>query len=192
MQFAEPSLLIPSPILPDSRANGYGEVLGSAGAEKLKNWIAQGGTLVTFASATIWLTEEGVQLLSSQREVRGGEQECPTGEPKQSEAKSGVSIDPVRELPLPTPGAIVRVELDEEHWLAAGYGKQIDVLFEGRSIFTPLKLDRGSNVGVFAEQDVLVSRWLRPRRSQAAAFRKSVSVPRAHSPKTGLDIPDPN
>ncbi len=144
-------------ILPDSRGNGYGEVLGSAGAKKLKNWIAQGGTLVTFASATLWLTGEDLQLLSSQREMRGGEQECPTGEAKQAEAENGVSIEPVRELPLPTPGAIVRVELDEDHWLAAGYGKQIDTLFEGRSIFTPLKLDRGSNVGLFAAQDDLVS-----------------------------------
>jgi hypothetical protein len=144
-------------ILPNSRENGYAGVLGTAGAEKLKEWIAQGGTLVALASGTHWLTSEDVKLLSTLRELKGGEPERPTDGSKQEEKKDNLSIEPDRELPASTSGAILRVDLDEDHWLAAGYEGHVDAMFEGRSIYTPLKLDKGLNVGVFAEESQLVS-----------------------------------
>ena len=144
-------------ILPNSRENGYAGVLGAAGAEKLREWIAQGGTLVAIASGTLWLTSEDVKLLSTLRELKGGEPERPTDESKQEEKKDNLSIEPDRELPASTSGAILRVDLDEDHWLAAGYEGHVDAIFEGRSIYTPLKLDKGLNVGVFAEESQLVS-----------------------------------
>ena len=60
------------------------------------------------------------------------------------------------ELPARTPGAICRVELDTKHWLAFGYERSGDVLVASRNIFTPLKLDKGRNVGLFAPPDDLI------------------------------------
>jgi hypothetical protein len=55
------------------------------------------------------------------------------------------------------PGAILRVLLDTEHLLAAGFPEgRLDVLVNSRRIFTPLKLDKGVNVGLFAGKDELV------------------------------------
>jgi hypothetical protein len=142
-------------ILPNSSRSGYSRVLGEEGIEALRNWIAQGGTLVTLAGGTRWLTEEKVGLLSTQRELRGGEPERDS-EVSKKEEKESPSTEPERELPAPTPGAILRISLDKDHWLAAGYEGQVDAIFEGRDIFTPLKLDKGRNVGIFAEESELV------------------------------------
>ena len=67
------------------------------------------------------------------------------------------AIQPAREMPELTPGAILRVQLDGEHWLASGTDGEIQVIVEGTRVFTPLKLDRGRNVGIFAAQDRLLA-----------------------------------
>ncbi|MGH7602054.1 MAG: hypothetical protein ACREOI_37295, partial [bacterium] len=65
-------------------------------------------------------------------------------------------IQPEKELPIETPGAIVRIALDIEHWLAFGYDGDANVLVNSRNIFTPLKLDKGSNVGLYMPEDKLM------------------------------------
>ena len=70
------------------------------------------------------------------------------------------SIQPERERPENTPGAIVRVTIDEEHWLSAGQDGELQVLLEGQRVFTPIRLDRGRNVGVYAAKDRLVASGL--------------------------------
>ena len=70
------------------------------------------------------------------------------------------SIQPERERPENVPGALVRVTVDEEHWLSSGQDGEMQVLVEGRRVFTPIRLDRGRNVGVFAARDRLVASGL--------------------------------
>jgi hypothetical protein len=69
------------------------------------------------------------------------------------------AIQPDKEPPPRTPGAILRVELDAEHWLAFGYPRaQANVVSESSDIYTPVKLDAGTNVGIYAvEKDLLLS-----------------------------------
>jgi hypothetical protein len=62
----------------------------------------------------------------------------------------------VDEAPEAVPGAILRVLLDPEHWLAAGTDGEIGVLVEGTRVFRPITLDRGTNVGRYAPLDDLV------------------------------------
>ena len=144
-------------ILPDCRGRGYSGVLGAEGAEKLKEWTAQGGTLVTLASATLWLTTDEVGLLPTRREFRGGQLEGVPSDSKGEEKPDSLSTEPDQELPPPTSGAILQVDLDEDHWLSSGYLGPVEAIFEGRNIFSPLKLDEGRNVGVFASESKLVS-----------------------------------
>lgn len=145
-------------VLPDSSGSGYAEVLSTGGAKRIKEWVVQGGTLITFASATLWLTGQDVGMLSTQRELRGGEPEYAKDQPlEQEEGKPEKSkLESKREFPVSTSGAILRVDLDSEHWLAAGYDESVNVVFEGRNIFSPLKLDKGRNVGLYGDETTLL------------------------------------
>ena len=148
-------------VLPSSISffgGGYGGVFGERGVENLKTWIRQGGTLITLGAATQWLTGEKVGLLSTQRELRGGkpentEDKQPSKSRDEGEGENAAepSITPDRELPIPIPGAIMRVLLDPDHWLSAGYDGDTQVMVEGRNIYTPLNLDEGTNVARYAE-----------------------------------------
>ena len=55
-----------------------------------------------------------------------------------------------------TPGAIVRVRLDRDHWLTSGTDGEIGALVDGSRVFSPITLDRGQNVGRYAEEEDLV------------------------------------
>lgn len=70
-------------ILPDSPA-GYTSALGDGA--RLREWMSAGGTLITYAGATVWAADEKVNLLPSRRERR----EKPDGKPeKPPEGASG-------------------------------------------------------------------------------------------------------
>jgi len=55
---------------------------------------------------------------------------------------------------------VLRVTLDTEHWLASGTDGAIQAIVEGQRVFTPVRLDQGTNVGVFATKDRLVASGL--------------------------------
>jgi len=155
-------------ILPDAFSS-YDRALGEGGA--LKDWIRNGGTLITYGNATQWLTGEKVGLLATTRELKGGKpdekkekDEKKDKDDKKEETKPDLTkpfdvekeIQPEKELPIETPGTIVRLALDTEHWLAFGYDGDANVIVNSRNIYTPLKLDKGTNVGLYMPEDKLV------------------------------------
>lgn len=170
-------------ILPDGSSywgGGYSTVMQEGTVQRLKDWIRSGGTLITFGDATRWLTEEKVDLLATSRELRSGKPERKAAkEEKPGEAAApaaGVydyeqAIQPKEELPEATPGALLRVMLEPTHWLSAGYEDgQTVVMVESRNIYTPLTLDKGVNVGVYATEDKLIASgftWESSRRQLA-------------------------
>ncbi len=159
-------------ILPDGTGalGGYSKVLGESGAQLLKTWMQSGGTLITIGEATHWLTEEKVNLLATSRELRSGKPERKSEKDKKEEdappaARTAAGsydllqgIQPEEELPERTPGAVMRVQLENLHWMTAGYHGFANVMVESKNIFTPLKLDKGVNLAVYLPEDkVLVS-----------------------------------
>ncbi len=136
----------------------------------VKDWVARGGTLITIAEASRWAARENVGLLATATELRGGK---PDVEPTDRDAKDqgaakrpdtpaqpiqlDKAIEPDHERPFITSGALCRVTLDLEHWLAAGTDGQVQAMVEGQRVFTPLKLDKGRNVGTFAGQELVAS-----------------------------------
>ena len=50
--------------------------------------------------------------------------------------------------------------MDMEHWLSAGQDGELQVMLEGQRIFTPIRLDKGRNIGVYAAKDRLVASGL--------------------------------
>ncbi len=146
-------------ILPDAYgAGGYTEALGQRGIGRLKSWVRDGGTLITFGQASRWLTDEKVGLLASELEHRRSEdKEKPDHEKGNSEG-DGLEelVQPQEEAPARVPGALVRVRLDPKQWQAFGYDDEIAGLVDSNRIFTPLKLDKGVNVGVYYPSDQLL------------------------------------
>jgi hypothetical protein len=149
-------------ILPEAFGS-YDRPLGDGSA--IKDWIRRGGTLITYGNATQWLTGEKVGLLATTRELKGGKpDEKKDKDEKPKENKPDLTkpfdvereIQPDKELPSEPPGTIVRIALDAEHWLAFGYDGDANVLVNSRNIFTPLKLDKGTNVGLYMPEDKLV------------------------------------
>ncbi len=156
-------------ILPDVSAalGGYSGVFGERGVARLKEWVNSGGTLVAIGEASRWLTEEKVGLLSTRVERKqmeaketasqekegsaGSEEGTPTGEDAYAKL-----IQPDEESPDAIPGALVRVRIDGDHWLGFGYDGDTYALVNSNLVFTPLKLDKGTNVGVYFPEDQLL------------------------------------
>lgn len=141
-------------VFPDGN---YASVVNDELLEDLRDWIGDGGTLVTMAGSTGWATR--AELLSTTAERRGGR---PVGEDPPTQDAPDQPIDylaqivPDDEAPESVPGSILRVILDGAHWLSAGTDGEIGVLVEGSRVFSPLRLDDGVNVGRYAGVDSLV------------------------------------
>lgn len=154
-------------ILPDS-FSGYSQQLGDGAA--LRDWVQRGGVLVGLAGAVNWLADEKVSLLSIKREKREKPEKPDRGSEngKSTEkSDSGVvsaatdpverAIQPVDEYPSSTPGALLRVRVDREHWLGFGYGETTTVMVDSNRIYGLIKLDRGTNVASYLAKDGMVA-----------------------------------
>jgi hypothetical protein len=141
---------------------------------RLKDWISAGGVLITLAEASRWATSERAGLLATKTESRDGaatgtakDEKKPDGEKKPDSEKKPEAekkpfdyekaILPEKEEPESVPGALLRLTLDREHWLAAGLDGEVQAVVDGSRVFTPIKLDRGRNVAIYAKKDRLVA-----------------------------------
>ena len=106
-------------------AGDYARFAPADFAGQLRDWMNGGGILITLSEASRWAAH--VELLSSE----------------------------AGETSARTPGALARVVLDEQHWLSAGTDGEIQMLVNGRRVFTPISLEVGVNAGVYAEPDRL-------------------------------------
>jgi hypothetical protein len=129
---------------------------------RLRRWIQDGGTLITMGESTRWATRDDVELLATRTELRTGSVEGEAAE-RQPAAAGSQPIDyldaiaPDSEAPEPVPGALVNVRADTSHILAAGTGGALAAMVNSSRIFSPLTLDRGTNVGIYAEVDELLA-----------------------------------
>jgi len=142
----------------------YSDALGEEAVKRLKGWISEGGTLVLIAEAARWAGKEKVGLLATRPELRDGRPDAEPIEKEKDDKKEAPkpfdyekAIQPDRERPEDNYGAFLRVDLDREHWLSAGAGGEVAAMVSGPRIFTPLKLDKGRNVGIYAAKDRLVA-----------------------------------
>jgi hypothetical protein len=155
----------------------------------LKDWIRNGGTLVTLAEASRWASRDRVGLLSTDTLLRDGsaerEADAPAGQGQGQGQGSGSrpdaakpfdydkAIQPERERPENLAGAMLRVRLDRNHWLTAGLDGEIATVIEGARVFAPLKLDAGRNVGVYQSEDRLVAAGLVWKEAQPLLARRA-------------------
>ena len=140
---------------------------------RLKDWIRNGGTLITLAEASRWAARDRVGLLSTDTLYRDGTpvKDAPEGQAAGSGAAGGggqkpdtskpfdfdKAIQPERESPENLPGVMLRVALYPYHWLSAGIDGDLQIVAEGTRVFAPLKLDAGTNVGVYVPVERLLA-----------------------------------
>jgi len=148
---------------------------------RLKDWIRNGGTLITLAEATRWAARDRVGLLATDPLYRDGtpQKDAAEGAAGGTGATGGTggaggggagakpdlskpldfdkAIQPEREQPENLAGSMLRVTLYPYHWLTAGLDGDVQVIAEGTRVFAPLKLDAGVNVGVYAPVEKLVA-----------------------------------
>ncbi|MGB6848194.1 MAG: hypothetical protein WBG05_08335, partial [Thermoanaerobaculia bacterium] len=105
-------------------AEELASTLGEKGIERLQRWVKDGGSLVALGSAVDFVREH--LELSGLRSWY--EEQKPEGDGANAE-----------EAPEPAgfdvPGAILRVELDDETWLASGYEAELPALVTSRRIY---------------------------------------------------------
>ena len=138
-------------------SGNYSNAVSSGMVGELRNWMSNGGTMITMAASTAWAIR--AELLSTTAERRGGRavgDDPPSNETPDQPIEYLDEIVPEDEGPESVPGAILRTLLDTEHWLASGTDGEIGVLVQGNRVFTPMTLDNGTNVGRYAELDDLV------------------------------------
>ncbi len=133
-------------------SGNFASAFGGGDVDRLRRWIQDGGTLVTMAESTRWATRSDVGFLATEAEARA---ERPTPQVAQP-IDLLEAITPPTEAPEPVSGAILRVEFDASQVLAAGSDGSMGAMVRGSRIFTPLTLDRGTNIGVYAPLDELV------------------------------------
>jgi hypothetical protein len=154
-------------------SGNFAGTINEAILNRIKDWLRSGGTLVTVAEASRWATGSSVGLLDTTTLLKDGRPDVP---PPSGSSASGSSsstgskppevfdydkaIQPERERPASQPGAILRVNLDTNHWLTAGNDMETQVMIEGNRVFAPLKLNSGRNVGVYAPKDKLIASGL--------------------------------
>ncbi len=140
-------------------SGNFGSAVGSGMVDRLQGWMRDGGTLITMAASSQWASRESVSLLNTTSERRGGR---PSGDDPPDDGTPDQPIEflsaiaPTDEAPRDTPGAILRVILDQEHWLSSGTDGEIGAVVQGTRIFGPIRLDEGRNVGRYGEEDGLV------------------------------------
>jgi len=163
----------------------YSEDLSGRLLGRIKEWMRSGGTVITLGEASRWAAREKVGLLETHTELRDGRPETePDDEGEKKKARSDepkpfdfeAAIEPEDERPRATPGALLRVELDLEHWLSAGTDGEIQALVDGRRVFTPIKLDKGRNVGLYEQKDRLLVSGLAWDEAQAGLAQKAFLI----------------
>jgi hypothetical protein len=141
-------------------SGNYSATLGGESLRRIKDWVSAGGTLITLGDASRWAARESTGLLETRTELRDGSPDSEQPAARTAAAKSAdydQAIQPLREQPELIPGAILRVQLDSDHWLSSGTDGEIQALVEGTRVFSPIRLDRGRNVGVYAKRDSLLA-----------------------------------
>jgi hypothetical protein len=158
----------------------YTLTLGKKGTENIKRWVENGGTLILFGNAMRYAADPNVDLIAVRREEafqeKGAEKKekpepsmmhpmmttkkkkPPTvpGKLIENEAALKKAVQPKKMPPDPVAGVLARASVDSDHWMAAGLGKELNVLVRGPDIYTPIKMDKGVNVVHFVGADELL------------------------------------
>jgi hypothetical protein len=170
-----------------SSGSGHAQLLGDSGIARLKTWVETGGTVVAIGEAVNFLADKKVGLLAIAQEEAFREPDPAKKAEKPEERTPGTviandasyakAIQAEREPPDSAPGALVRARILGDHWLTAGMGDSVIAMMQGRSIYTPLKIDKGVNAAYFeAPEKLLAAGYLWAENRKQLAYKPLVVV----------------
>jgi hypothetical protein len=186
-------------ILPSGR---YGAGLGGPALERVKAWVRNGGTLIGIDAAVAFLASPQAGLLALKAEAAAKEppKETAGAKPAPPGAAAGTpgaaapnepvpgaiftkpedlekAIVAEKEQPDDVAGVILRAKPDADAWICAGLPDTLHVLFSGRTIYAPIKRDKGVNAVVFAgPEEMLASGYLWEENKKQLAYKPFVVV----------------
>lgn len=158
-------------------AGSYADTLGEAGARNLKDWVNRGGVLIGLDSANHFLADPTMDLLAIRREdasVDSSDKGKQKGEAQKGKNNTAAIVSTVagknindpsayqkaiaahKAAPDKVPGALVKAVVDPDHWLSAGVAPSLNVLVRNGDIYTPIRLDKGTNIARFGAADQLL------------------------------------
>lgn len=182
-------------IIPESRS-GYKATFGKPGADTLKEWVNEGGTLIALGTGMRYIADPEVNLISARREYAYRENKRDQKDDAARvvgvlyESKDGFmeAIEDHNANPDVVPGVMLKANVDLEHWLTAGSAETVNVLYRGSDIYTPVTIDKGRNVINYADADeVLASGYLwEENRAQLAHKPFVISEPKGRGQVIGF------
>jgi hypothetical protein len=150
-------------VIPWASSAALNRIVGKDGADRLREWVRSGGTLVTFAGASAWAARENIALTTARAVGADAKPDSAGGPAKPDTSAAARRAQAVRDsldvlavtspsatsaTPGELPGSHFDVVLDRTHWLTSGYEDQrLTVLLEGSTFLTLSK--EGANVAVF-------------------------------------------
>ncbi len=194
-------------ILPEG--GDYAAELGEEGIARLKAWVESGGTIIGIGSAVGFLADSQVELLDLKREKalrEEGDEDPPSAKSGKeadsrmvagtriaSEAELEKTIRATGELPDQAPGALLRARVRTDHWLTAGVPETLNLMVEGRNIYSPVKANRGVNAVYFdGPERLVVSGELWSENQKQMAYKPAVVATAAGRGMVVAFIQDPN
>jgi hypothetical protein len=175
-------------VLPDAGQGGsYADAFGPNGIRRLKEWVGNGGTLIGIQGGMSFLADARVGLLAVSPEALAREKKAEPVKPEPgvaqvpgklltSDGDFESAIQPDTGTPDAVQGVIVRARVDQDHWLSVGVPPTVMALAEGRTMYTPVKLDKGVNVAYFETADKLVASGYMWKENKAQMAYKPLAV----------------
>jgi len=168
-------------------AGGYGDVLGPATA-RLRTWVQKGGTLIGIEDAVGFLAGANAGLLSTAPESLAMEKKVEAAKPENGRVPGKVlkdeaayleAIRPERDSADAVQGILGVAKTDPDHWITAGVPPTVNALVQGRTIYTPVRLDRGVNAAYFVGADqLLASGYMWEENRKQVAYKPLLMVER--------------
>ena len=190
-------------VFPHGNPATYHEMLGDAGIAKLRRWTQDGGTLVLLKGAAAMATRKGVEWTSStlkrdEAEVRLFFDQPPGPEAAAKSADGKPADEKPLDRPLTrdidfarTPGAILRVKVDPQHFLGFGYDRDTAATVQSNYAFTISRT--GQNAAAFPDaKTVKLAGFMWPEMQEAMARTLYAWVEPAGRGNTILFADDPN
>jgi hypothetical protein len=171
-------------IIPDASAGTLNRLLGKEGADHVKAWVNNGGTLITMGGASAWAARENVGLTSAK--IVGADAKPDSGaKVDTAAAKKQQAADDLLAVTSPSatsgspaalPGSHFDVVLDRTHWLTSGFEDQrLTVMLDGSSFFALSK--DGANVAVFPKTGKLQrAGWVWPENTEKMLRNSSLLI----------------
>jgi len=145
-------------ILPDGSNGEYNRFIRESGMKRLKTWAENGGVLIAIRGAAAFAAKKEMgltttTLITDLRKIEKKDEEKEKTEEKPKEKKDEDEHVPDEFKPDRVPGAILRVKLDQNHFLTFGYKEFLNVFVNSNHIFTPSK--NGHNVATYVGEEEL-------------------------------------